>query len=170
MGEWKYNWRRDSYWKKEEARLELSSSTEVYKDCDKNSTVVMNLEKGEQVIYREIILINNHVWVLCKSTKESFYIPIRTWNNVSPAKDGYRLGSLKHKIIELPKSKGSSTMKKETRNGVDIYIDKEKEIMYISMNEKMTPESQRRLKENIGMLKGYQVMVFESINDVKFLN
>ena len=38
-------------------------------------------------------------------------------------------------------------MKKETKNGVDIYIDKEKEIMFISMNEKMTPESQRRLKD-----------------------
>ena len=61
-------------------------------------------------------------------------------------------------------------MKKETRNGVDIYIDRDKEIMYISMNEKMTAESQRRLKENIDVLKGYQVMVFESINDIKFLN
>ncbi|WWT40254.1 hypothetical protein [Staphylococcus phage PT1-4] len=51
-----------------------------------------------------------------------------------------------------------------------IYIDKEKEIMFISMNEKMDPESQRRLKENLGMLKGYQVMVFDYINDIKFLN
>ena len=61
-------------------------------------------------------------------------------------------------------------MDKETKDGVDIYIDKEKEIMFISMNEKMTPESQRRLKENLGMLKGYQVMVFDYINDIKFLN
>ena len=61
-------------------------------------------------------------------------------------------------------------MKKETKNGVDIYIDKEKEIMFISMNEKMTHESQRRLKENLGMLKGYQVMVFDYINDIEFLN
>lgn len=61
-------------------------------------------------------------------------------------------------------------MGKETENGVDIYIDKEKEIMFISMNEKMTPEYQRILKENLGMLKGYQVMVFDYINDIKFLN
>ena len=61
-------------------------------------------------------------------------------------------------------------MKKETKNGVDIYIDKEKEIMFISMNEKMTPESYRKVKENLGMLKGYQVMVFDYINDIKFLN
>ena len=134
MEEWKYNWWRNSYWKKEEAKLELSSSTDAYKDCDKNSTVVMKLEKGAQVFYREIILINNHVWVLCKSTKESFYIPIRTWNNVSPVKDGYRLGPLEHKIIELPKPKRNKSIKKETKNGVDIYIDRDKEIMYISMN------------------------------------
>ena len=61
-------------------------------------------------------------------------------------------------------------MAKETKNGVDIYIDRDKEIMYISMYEKMTPDSQRRLKENIDMLKGYEVMVFESINDIRFLN
>ena len=61
-------------------------------------------------------------------------------------------------------------MAKETKNGVDIYIDRDKEIMYISMNEKMTPESQRRIKENIEILKGYKVMVFDYINDIKFLN
>lgn len=170
MEEWKYNWRRDSYWKKEEAKLELSCNADVYEDCDKNSKVIMELKKGDQVVYREIILINNHVWVKCISTKESFYIPIRTWNNVSPVKSKYKPGPLKHKIIELPNRKGSKTMKKETRNGVDIYIDRDKEIMYISMNEKMTYESQRRIKESFGMLKGYQVMVFESINDIKFLD
>lgn len=170
MEDWKYNGRRGSYWKKEEAKLELKSSTDVYEDCDKNSTVVMQLEKGSQVIYREIILINNHAWVLCKSTKESFYIPIRTWNNVSPVKDRYRLGPLEHKVIELSKSKGRSTMKKDTKNGVDIYIDNDKEIMYISMNQKMTPESYRKAKEGINVIKGYQVMIFESINDIKFLN
>lgn len=61
-------------------------------------------------------------------------------------------------------------MDKETRNGIDIYIDREKEIMYVSMNEKMTPESQRRLKENIEIFNGYKVMVFDYINDIKFLN
>lgn len=170
MEDWKYNWWRNSYWKNEEAKLELNSNTDVYEDCDKNSTVVMKLEKGAQVFYREIILINNHVWVLCESTKESFYIPIRTWNNVSPLKNGYKVGVLEHKIIELPKSKGRSTMKKDTKNGVDIYIDNDKEIIYVSMNQKMTPESHKKAKESIDGLKGYQVMVFESINDIKFLN
>lgn len=66
--------------------------------------------------------------------------------------------------------KGNKTMKKETRDGVDIYIDNDKEIMYISMNQKMTPESYRKVKEGIDVIKGYQVMVFESINDIKFLN
>ena len=56
------------------------------------------------------------------------------------------------------------------KDGVDIYIDNDKQIMYVSMNEKMTAESQRRLKENIDVLKGYQVMVFDYINDIKFLN
>lgn len=74
------------------------------------------------------------------------------------------------KEIELPKPKRNKGIKKETKNGVNIYIDKEKEIMFISMNEKMAPESQRRLKENLGMLKGYQVMVFDYINDIEFLN
>lgn len=170
MEEWKYNWWRGSYWKNEEAKLELSSSTDAYKDCDKNSRVVMKLEKGAQVFYREVILINNHVWVLCKSTKESFYIPIRTWNNVSPVKDGYRLGPLEHKIIELPNRKGSKTMKKDTKNGVDIYIDNDKEIMYVSMNQKMTPEAYKKAKEGISVIKGYQVMIFDYINDIKFLN
>ena len=170
MEDWNYNWWRDSYWKKEEAKLELSSSTDAYEKCDKNSRVIMELKKGDQVVYRKIILINNHVWVKCISTKESFYIPIRTWNNISPVESRYRLGPLEHKIIELPKRKRDKHIKKETIDGVDIYIDNDKEIMYISMNEKMTPESQRRLKENIGMLKGYQVMVFDYINDIKFLN
>lgn len=66
--------------------------------------------------------------------------------------------------------KGNKTMKKDTKNGVDIYIDNDKEIMYISMNEKMTPESQRRIKENIDSLRGYKAMVFDYINDIKFLN
>lgn len=171
MAEWKYNKWRNSYWKKEEAKLELFSSTDVYEDCDKNSKVIMRLEKGIQVIYREIILINNHLWIKFISTKkESFYIPIRTWNNVPPMKKEYKLGPLEHKIFDFPKRKRDKHMKKETRDGVDIYIDRDKEIMYISMNEKMTYESQKRLKESFGMLKGYQVMVFESINDIKFLN
>ena len=170
MEKWKYNWWRDSYCKKEEAKLELFSSTDVYENCDKNSRVIMELKKGDQVIYREIILINNHVWVKCISTKESFYIPIRTWNNVSPGESGYRLGPLEHKIIELPKRKKGKHMEKETRNGVDIYIDKEKEMMFISMNEKMTAESKERLKKSFNNLKGYKVMVFESINDIKFLD
>ena len=170
MEDWKYNSRRGSYWKKEEAKLELSSSTDVYEKCDKNSRVIMELKKGDQVVYREIILINNHVWVKCISTKESFYIPIRTWNNISPVESRYKLGPLEHKIIELPKSKGRSTMKKETRDGVDIYIDNDKEIIYVSMNQKMTPESYRKVKEGISVIKGYQVMVFDYINDIKFLN
>ena len=66
--------------------------------------------------------------------------------------------------------KGNKTMKKETRDGVDIYIDNDKEIMYISMNQKMTPESYRKAKEGINVIKGYQIMIFESINDIKFLN
>ena len=56
------------------------------------------------------------------------------------------------------------------KDGVDIYIDNDKEIMYISMNQKMTPESYRKVKEGIDVIKGYQVMVFDYINDIKFLN
>lgn len=40
------------------------------------------------------------------------------------------------KEIELPKPKRNKDIKKETKDGVDIYIDRDKEIMYISMNEK----------------------------------
>ena len=170
MEQWNYNWWRDSYWKKEEAKLELSSSTDVYEKCDKNSRVIMELKKGDQVVYRKIILINNHVWVKCISTRESFYIPIRTWNNISPVESRYRLGPLEHKIIELPKRKGNKNMKKYNKNGVDIYIDNNKKIMYISMNQKMTEESYRKAKEGINVIKGYQVMVFDYINDIKFLN
>lgn len=168
MEQWKYNSRRGSYWKKEEAMLKMSKRTEAYKDFDKNSSVVRILPKDSKVIYREIILVNQHLWVECIGTTETFYIPLRKWNGVPPDSRKYGVGQLQHEIIEIGRKKKS--MKKETRNGVDIYIDKEKEIMYISMNEKMTPESQRRIKENFNMLKGYQVMVFESINDIKFLD
>ena len=168
MEDWKYNSRRGSYWKKEEAMLKMSRGTEAYKDFDKNSCVVRMLPKGSKVIYREIILVNNHLWVECVGTTETFYIPLRRWNGLHPYNKKYKLGELQHEIIEIGRKKKS--MKKETRNGVDIYIDKEKEIMYISMNEKMTPESQRRIKENIDSLRGYKAMVFDYINDIKFLN
>ena len=81
-----------------------------------------------------------------------------------------RRGSYWKKEIELPKPKRNKGIKKETKDGVDIYIDRDKEIMYISMNEKMTPESYRKVKEGINVIKGYQVMVFDYINDIKFLN
>ena len=168
MEDWKYNSRRGSYWKKEEAMLKMSRRTEAYKDFDKNSCVVRMLPKGSKVIYREIILVNQHLWVECVGVTETFYIPLRRWNGLHPYNKKYKLGALQHEIIEIGRK--GKTMKKETRDGVDIYIDNDKEIMFISMNEKMTPESQRRLKENLGMLKGYQVMVFDYINDIKFLN
>ena len=66
--------------------------------------------------------------------------------------------------------KGNKTMKKDTKNGADIYIDNDKGIIYISMNQKMTLESYRKAKEGINVIKGYQIMIFESINDIKFLN
>lgn len=168
MEKWKYNSRRGSYWKKEVATLEMSKNTEVYKDFDKNSPVVRILPKNSKVIYREIILVNYHVWVKCSGTYETFYIPLRRWNGFPPDNKNYKVGQLQHKITEIKEKK--KHIKKETRNGVDIYIDREKEIMYVSMNEKMTYESQQRLKESFGMLKGYQVIIFESINDIKFLN
>ena len=74
------------------------------------------------------------------------------------------------KEIELPKPKRNKGIKKETKDGVDIYIDRDKEIMYISMNEKMTAESQQRLKNSFRSIKGYQIMAFDYINDIKFLN
>ena len=168
MEKWKYSWWRDSYWKKERAMLKISKRTEAYEDFDKNSPVVRVLPKNSKVIYREIILVNYHLWVECSGTDETFYIPLRKWNGVPPNSRKYGVGQLQHKIIEV--GEREKHMKKETRNGVDIYIDRDKEIMYISMNEKMTAESQRRLKENIDVLKGYQVMVFDYINDIKFLN
>lgn len=58
----------------------------------------------------------------------------------------------------------------ENKDGIDIYIDRDKEIMYIGMNQKMTTEAHRKVKESFTNLKGYEVMVFESINDIKFLN
>lgn len=63
-------------------------------------------------------------------------------------------------------------MKKETVNGVDIYIDREKEIIFIGMNEKISPKSKEIFKKRYENLtvKGYAVMFFESINEVKFLN
>ena len=168
MEDWKYNSRRGSYWKKEEAMLKMSRGTEAYKDFDKNSSVVRILPKDSKVIYREIILVNHHLWVECPGTSETFYIPLRRWNGSPPNSKKYKLGALQHEIIEIGRKKKS--MKKDTKNGVDIYIDRDKEIMYVSLNEKMTYESQRRIKESFGMLKGYQVMVFESINDIKFLD
>src|SRR5699024_11705521 len=84
MEDWKYNSRRGSYWKQEEAMLKMSRRTEAYKDFDKNSCVVRMLPKGSKVIYREIILVNHHLWVECVGTTEIFYIPLRRWNGSLP--------------------------------------------------------------------------------------
>ena len=168
MEDWKYNSRRGSYWKKEEAMLKMSRRTEAYEDFDKNSPVVRVLPKNSKVIYREIILVNYHLWVECSGTSETFYIPLRKWNGYPPNSKKYKLGALQHEIIDIGRKEKS--MKKDTKNGVDIYIDNDKEIMYVSMNQKMTPESYRKVKEGIDVIKGYQVMVFDYINDIKFLN
>ena len=168
MEDWKYNSRRGSYWKKEEAMLKISKRTEAYEDFDKNSPVVRVLPKNSKVIYREIILVNYHLWVECLGTSETFYIPLRRWNGLHPYNKKYKLGALQHEIIEIGRKK--KNMKKDTKNGVDIYIDNDKEIMYVSMNEKMTPEAYKKAKEGISVIKGYQVMVFDYINDIKFLN
>lgn len=56
------------------------------------------------------------------------------------------------------------------KDGVDIYIDRDKEIMYVSINQKITPEAQRKFKESFSKILDYQIVVFEYINDIKFLN
>ena len=168
MEKWNYNSRRGSYWKKEKAMLKMSKRTEAYEDFDKNSPVVRVLPKNSKVIYREIILVNYHLWVECLGTDEVFYIPLRKWNGVPPDSRKYGVGQLQHKIIEIEKRE--KHIKKDTKNGVDIYIDNDKEIIYVSMNEKMTPEAYKKAKEGISVIKGYQVMVFDYINDIKFLN
>lgn len=61
-------------------------------------------------------------------------------------------------------------MDKKSKDGVDIYIDREKEIMYVGMNEKMTTEAYKKVKESFSESIGYQIVVFESINDIKFLD
>lgn len=168
MENWKYNSRRGSYWKKEVAMLKMSKRTEAYEDFDKNSPVVRVLPKNSKVVYREIILVNYHLWVECSGTDETFYIPLRKWNSVPPDSRKYEVGPLQHEIIEIKKR--GKDMKKEAENGVDIYIDREKEIMYVSMNGKMTPEAYKKVKELLNESMDYQVVVFESINDIKFLN
>ena len=100
MEDWKYNSRRDSYWKKEEAMLKMSRRTEAYKDFDKNSSIVRMLPKDSKVIYREIILVNQHLWVECVGTTETFYIPLRRWNGSPPNSKKYKLGELQHEIID----------------------------------------------------------------------
>lgn len=56
------------------------------------------------------------------------------------------------------------------KDGIDIYIDRDKETMYISINQKMTPEAQRSVKESFSEIIDYKIAVFEYINDIKFLN
>lgn len=56
------------------------------------------------------------------------------------------------------------------KDGIDIYIDRDKEIMYIGINQKMTPEAHRKVKESFSEILDYKIAVFESINDIKFLN
>src|SRR5699024_1808805 len=168
MEDWKYNSRRGSYWKQEEAMLKMSRRTEAYKDFDKNSCVVRMLPKGSKVIYREIILVNQHLRIESVGTTEINYIQLRRWNRKNPNNKKYKISKLQNKIIEI--SRKEKSMKKNTKNGVDIYIDNDKEIMYISMNQKMTTESYRKVKELFNESMDYQVIVFESINDIKFLN
>lgn len=56
------------------------------------------------------------------------------------------------------------------KDGIDLYIDRDKEIMYVGMNQKMTLEAHRKVKESFSELLDYKIVVFESINDIKFLN
>lgn len=58
----------------------------------------------------------------------------------------------------------------ETLKGVDIYIDREKDILFIGMNVKITPDSIELIEKNFSNLGGYKAIVFESINEIKFLN
>lgn len=168
MSNWKLNSNRGSYWREEEGVIELKKDAKVYADFDKNSRVVRKYKKGTTLIYREIILINKHVWAEFAVGCSLYYIPIRTWNGVPPTQKEYDIGLLEHNIKGIKRE--GKPMKKETKDGVDIYIDRDKEIMYISMNQKMTYESQERLKESIRSIKGYEIMVFDYINDIKFLN
>ena len=53
--------------------------------------------------------------------------------------------------------------------GMDIYIDNKKNIMYVSVNERITDEGIAKIKEGLEHITDYKVIVMEKINSITYI-
>ena len=59
--------------------------------------------------------------------------------------------------------------KTSTKRGVDIYIDDENKVMYISLNNNTSNEEIKKIRETLIDFEPYKIIVLEEINDINFL-
>lgn len=58
--------------------------------------------------------------------------------------------------------------KTSTKRGVDIYIDDENKVMYVSLNNNTSSEGIIKIKESLRNCETYEIVVIEEINDITF--
>lgn len=59
--------------------------------------------------------------------------------------------------------------KTSAKRGVDIYIDDENKVMYISLNNNTSNEEIKKIREALIDFEPYKIIVLEEINDINFL-
>lgn len=59
--------------------------------------------------------------------------------------------------------------KTSTKRGVDIYIDDENKVMYVSLNNNTSNEEIQKIRDALRDFKTYEIIVLEEINDINFL-
>lgn len=168
---------RGGFKKKEHARLTVTSSyVNCYLKPDKSSGKVGKLNHGDSALYSEVILSKGFCWI--KVSLEQFskpvYIPIRCWNGLRPDHRGYCVGAICNVSLK-PITEGKQ-LKKESKGkplnhteGMDIYIDNKKNIMYVSVNERITDEGIAKIKEGLEHITDYKVIVMEKINSITYI-
>ena len=66
-------------------------------------------------------------------------------------------------------SSKSTYDKISTKRGVDIYIDNENKVAYISLNNNTSEEAIAKIKEGLKNSETYEIIVMENINNINFL-
>ncbi|UGL60645.1 endolysin [Staphylococcus phage vB_SurM-PSU4] len=66
-------------------------------------------------------------------------------------------------------NKKENTILTNNEDGMDIYIDNKKNIMYVSMNERITDKGITKLKAGLEHSTDYKVIVMEKINSINYI-
>lgn len=59
--------------------------------------------------------------------------------------------------------------KTSTKRGVDLYIDDENKVVYISLNNNTSGEEIQKIRDALRDFETYEIIVLEEINDINFL-